>query len=80
MTLFSCNLAQVVLESTVHSFENLQALLMPVIDLSQKREIVRGILVEHIVLDENHLELLHIEPSIHLYGAFINQINDRALL
>ena len=53
---------------------------MPIIDLSQKWEIISSILMKYVVFDNDHLELFHIESCIHLNSAFINQINDGTLL
>jgi len=79
-TLLGSSAVQMMLKPTIHFFKNLQALLMPIIHLSQKREIISSILIEYVVFDNNHLELFHIESRIHLYSAFINQINNCTLL
>jgi len=75
-TLLGSHAAQMMFKATVHLFKNLEALLMPVIHLSQKWEIISCILTQYIVLNNDHLELFHIESCIHLYSAFINQINN----
>ena len=52
---------------------------MPIIDLSKQWEIVSCILIEHIVFNNNHLQLFHSKPSIHLYCALIYEINNTTL-
>ena len=61
----------------MHFLEDSHALLVPVVDLGEQREIISGVLVEYIVLNDYHLELLHIKPCIHLNRTLINKINNQ---
>ena len=57
-----------------HLLEYLHALLMPVVNLRQKREIIGCVLVKGIVLYDNHLQLFHIEACVHLDRALVNKV------
>jgi hypothetical protein len=64
----------------MHFLENAHALLVPIIHLSQQREIISGVLIENIIFDDDHLQFFHIESCVHLNGALVNQVNNGALL
>ena len=57
-----------------HLFKNLHALLVPVVDLGQQREVVSGILVKNVIFNYHHLKFLHVEPCVHLDSAFVYQV------
>ena len=57
-----------------HLLEYLHALLVPVVNLRQKREIIGGVLIKGIVLYDNHLQLFHIETSVHLDRTLVNKV------
>jgi hypothetical protein len=71
---------QVPLELASHFFEDAHALLVPVVYLSEQREVVCGVLLQNVILNDHHLQLFHVEPSIHLNGALVHQVNDLTLL
>ena len=77
--IFSISPLQIKLKFTLHLLKYSQTLNMPVIYLRQKWEIISCVLFKHIVFDNNHLQLLHGKPRIHLNGTFIYQINNATL-
>lgn len=70
---------QVLQKLRMHFFEDPHALLMPVVDLGEQREIICSILIEYVVLDYNHLQFLHVESCIHLNCTLVYKINDLGL-
>ena len=48
---------------------------MPIVNLCQQRKVVCGILVQHIVFNDDQLDLLHVESCIHLNCALVYQVN-----
>lgn len=71
-----CWKLQVLQKLRVHFLEYSHALLMPVVDLGEQREIISSILVKNIVFDYNHLKFFHVESCIHLDCTLIYEIND----
>lgn len=63
----------------MHFLEDPEALLMPVVDLCEQWEIVSRVLIQEVVLNDHELQLLHVEPRIHLDRALVHQVNDRTL-
>ena len=63
----------------MHFFEDSHALLVPVVDLGEQREIISSILIENIVFDYNHLQFFHIESCVHLNCTLVYEINDLRL-
>ena len=66
-------------ELAVHFLEDPHTLLVPIIHLSEQREIVSCVLVEDIVFYYHHLKFFHVKSSVHLDCAFVYQINDLRL-
>ena len=66
-------------EFVLHFFKYPHAFLMPIVNLCEQWEVICGILIKNIVFNDHHLQLFHIEPSVHLYSAFVYQIYDLAL-
>lgn len=52
---------------------------MPVVNLCQQWEIIGGVLIQHVILDDYHLQLFHCKSGIHLNCTFIYQINNTTL-
>ena len=77
--LLSIGLCQVHLELILHSLEYLETLLVPRIDLSEQRVVVGRVLVQHVILDDHHLQLFHVKPGVHLYRALVDHLYDTAL-
>jgi hypothetical protein len=48
---------------------------VPVVDLSEQREVIGGILLQKIVLDYDHLQLLHVKLGVHLNRALVDEVN-----
>lgn len=73
--LLSIGRLEELLELRVHALEYAQALLVPVVDLRKQGVVVGGVLVEQVVLDDDHLQLLHVKTSVHLDGALVHQVD-----
>lgn len=71
---------KVPIELAVHFFKDAHALLVPIIHLRQQWKVISSVLIEYVVFDYDHLQLLHIKSSVHLNGALVNQVDDLRLL
>lgn len=53
---------------------------MRLIDFGEQRIIIGSVLVQRVVPDDHHLDLLHVELLVHLNGALVNHVNQVFLL
>lgn len=70
--LLHSEIGHMVLEFGLHLFKDSQALLVPVVHLSQQWEVVGCVLFKHIIFNYNHLKFFHGKARIHLNSALIN--------
>jgi hypothetical protein len=63
------------LKFVMHFLEDAEATLMVIVHLRQQGEVVSRILFEHVIFDDHHLQLAHVELGVHLDATLINDIN-----